>query len=314
MSRCVPGGGVTFKIACTFFCVFFVVLCLACGMGKKPPPKRPASEILPVHIASTGWIRDPEIDRFAGDSLFEYIDGAAEMYHKYRFIEVKVAEYRKEESTITADAYRFADSDRAFGMYTTLRPEEPDTIMLGVEGFAFGANLVFVKGAYVVNVYGYEESEEMISAVKSIAATIASVLPGTMEKPKTFEIFPLNGRLPFTEKIYAESFLGHGFLTDVYTVNYSRDGGHFTLFVSEDPTSAKLDQWSQNVVGRDDTVTSYQHLPFEGAKYLLTIDPYHGEILAGAQAGRLLGIVGHRRVYDDVMVEWLNSLLDSVGD
>jgi hypothetical protein len=199
-------------------------------------------------------------------------------------------------------------------MYTTLRPEEPDTVMLGVEGFTLGATLVFARGASMVNIYSYEESEEMIFAVRSVGTTVESLLPGTTEKPKKFGLFPPDGRVDFTEKIYAESFLGYGFLTDVYTVGYSRDGGRFTLFVTQDPNSAKLDQWFQSVVPRYDAVTGYQHLPFDGSRYLLATDPYHGDILAGVQGGRLVGMVGHRKEYDQVIVDWLDSLLDSAGN
>jgi hypothetical protein len=295
-------------------CALTVIALLSCGVGHRPSVMSPASEILPERIGSTGWVRNPEISRFFGDSLFEYIDGAAEMYHKYAFIELSVAEYRNENASITADLYRFADSDRAFGMYTTLRPDMPDTVMLGAEGFALGANLIFVKGPYMANVYSYEDTEQTVSAVRSTAATIAHLLPGTTEKPETFDLFPQNGRVAFSEKIYAESFLGHGFLTDVYTIEYSRDGTRFTLFVTEDADSAKLEQWSVSVTRGREPDTDHQKFPFHRSRYLLTTDPYHGAILAGALEGRLLGMVDYRKEYDDVISAWLDSLSDSALD
>jgi hypothetical protein len=265
-------------------------------------------------MGSTGWVREGEISRFVGEALFEYIDGAAEMYHKYDFVELSAAEYRMEDDAITADIYRFTDSDRAFGMYTTLRPETPDTITLGVEGFAFGANLVFVKGPHIANVYGYDDSEDMISAVRLVASTIEVSLRGTSEKPQMYDLFPEEGRVPFTEKIYAESYLGQGFLTDVYTIGYSHPNGRFTLFVSDDPNSEKYEQWERSVDVHYDPDAGYKHLAFKGGRHFLTTDPYHGEILVGAQDGRLVGIVGSPKEFGDVLIRWINSQLISAEE
>jgi hypothetical protein len=283
---------------------------LSCVNTGKKTATSTAPEVLPERIGSTGWIRHPEISRFVGDSLFEYIDGAAEMYHKYDFVELTAAEYHKGEGTITADVYRFTNSDRAFGMYTTLRPDMPDTIMLGVEGFTFGANWVYVKGPYIANVYAYEDSEEMISAVRSIAARIEARLLGTAEKPPTFDLFPEERRVAFSEKIYAESFLGQGFLTDVYTIDYERDGSRFTLFLSEDPASAKLEAWRESAVEAHDPDAGHQHLPYDGSRYLYTRDSYHGEIMAGPRGDRLVGMVGYDRQYGGILLSWLAALIE----
>jgi hypothetical protein len=217
-----------------------VLAVAACGAGEKAPPKTDPADILPVRIDGTDWVRGPELEHFAGDSLFEYIDGAAEMYHKYGFVEVTVATYSKHEATITADLYLFEGPDKAFGLYSTLRPDEPDTVSLGAEGFMFGPNLVYVKGPYVVNVYTYDDFDGAVAAVRSVAGEIETNLPGTAAKPAVFTRFPDGGRMAHTEKIFAEGFLGYGFLTDVYTVDYASGSDVVRLFFTRDPDAAKF--------------------------------------------------------------------------
>jgi hypothetical protein len=297
------------KPALVICLVLVAVWLAACGGSQKAGKLAHATETLPATLGPQGWVRQGDVQKFVGDSLFQYIDGAAEMYHKYGFIEVGVAEYRKGENAITVDLYRFADSDRAFGMYTTLRPDEPDTVMLGVEAFTLGTNIVFVKGQYLANVYTYDESEEMTSAVRSVAAHVAKRVPGSTDKPAMYDLFPPDGRLPFTEKLYAEAFLGQAFLTDVYTVGYLRRGSTFTLFLAEDPSGSKLEQWKNAVEMEYDPDMGYQHLPYDKSNYLLTTDPYRGSILAGVQQGKIVGIVGHRPEDLDILVAWLASLL-----
>ncbi len=300
----------------TLVAISILVATAGTGLGgqqilEEVPEAGVAPDYLPEHIGPAVWTRHDEVKTFVGDSLFEYIDGAAEMYHKYDFVEVNAAEYHKGESVIVADVYRFTGADKAYGMYTTLRPEMPDTVMLGVEGFAFGANLVFVKGPYLANVYCYEYSDEMIAAVRSIATALAADLTGTTRKPRMFDIFPQRERVAFSEKIYAESFLGHGFLTDVYSVDYSFAKETFTLFAADDPGSAKLKRWAQASGTRHDPDTGYQYLPFDGHLILLTTDAYHGDIVAGVRHHRLLGMVGYRKDFNRYMNMWLRSFVSS---
>ena len=271
-----------------------------------PSPER----LLPVNIGATGWARDPELQRFGGDSLFDYIDGAAEAYHKYHFVEVHVAQYRKGGSEIVADLYAFADADRAYGMYTTLRPDDPDTVAVGIEGFLLWTNLIFVKGSYIVNLATYDDSESVVAALSQIASAIGGGLPGTTEKPALFALFPRRGRLAHTERIFAESYLGLGFLTDVYTVDFARGDETFTLFLLEDPSGDKLNRWWESAAktGMKADAADLFGLPFDGRKALSVLDSYHGRIIAGPKSGHLVGAVGYRSEDRDFLVDWLNTL------
>ncbi len=292
-------------------CVTVLVLMLAACGGQRPRSADPTpAQLLPAEIASIGWVRDRELLRFAGDSLFDYINGAAEMYHKYDFVVAHVANYHKGESEITADLYEFADPDGSYGMYTTLRPVEPDARPIGIEGFSLGYNLIFVKGKYIVNLATYDEPEIIGSSMSRIASAIAGGLPGTTEQPAVFGLFPEDSRLVHTEKIFAQSYLGLGFLTHVYTVDFSRDGETLTLFVTEDPTGEKFDVWSKRAAqaeARGD-LPNLSDLPFDAGRALAIRDSYHGQVVAGVRGGRVVGIVGYRPQYHSFLAEWLQTL------
>jgi hypothetical protein len=280
---------------------------VACGPRGTSLPRRTATGILPDRIAGKGWIRAGDVERFAGDSLFEYIDGAAEMYHKYGFVEVTVGRYLKDEATITADIYLFEAPDGAFGMYTTLRPDEPDTVALGVEGFMLGPNLVFVKGSHLVNVYTYDEFEGDVAAVRSVAAALEARTPGTSEMPGVFGLFPSSGRVPFSEKIFAEGFLGYGFLTDVYTAEYARGKEPFRLFITPDPDGVKLRRWMEVAGGEPAPMPAWIEGVFEENEVLHAVHDYHGEVVAGRRGGKLLGAVGQVASDPGIFTGWVRS-------
>jgi hypothetical protein len=284
------------------------VVLAACGPQGKSITEKGSADILPEQIEGTGWKRAPELGHFAGDSLFEYINGAAEMYHKYGFVEVTVAEYSKDEATITADVYLFEGTDNAFGMYSTLRPDGPDTVSLGVEGFALGPNLVFVKGAYLVNAYTYDDFERNIAAVRSVAQAVEAGIPGTSEKPATFGLFPILGRVPFSEKIFAEGFLSHGFLTDVYVAEYEVGEDRVRLFITPDSDGEKLRRWQELAGAGPDATPAWLDGVFEPGESLHTVHDYHGEIVAGRRGGKLVGVVGHIPAYRASFTVWAGSL------
>jgi len=53
-----------------------------------------------------GWKRSGEIQTFSPKTLYEYIDGAADLYLMYDFQALKVAEYQNEKkSSVTVDVY-----------------------------------------------------------------------------------------------------------------------------------------------------------------------------------------------------------------
>jgi hypothetical protein len=193
-------------------------------------------------------------------------------------------------------------------MYTTLRPDDPDTVSLGVEGFTFGPNLVFVKGPYLVNVYTYDDFDGAVSAVRSAAAAVEKLMPGTSEMPAMFSLFPERGRIAFTEKIFAVGFLGHGFLTDVYTVDYSVDDEQFRLFVTPDPDGAKLGRWLEVAEVEPDEVSGWKGEIFGESKSLQVIHDYYGEVVAGWRSGKLVGVVGYVPAYQEPLISWIRSL------
>jgi hypothetical protein len=68
----------------------------------------PLSAAMPsVFPPINGWVKTGEIQTFSPDNLYEYINGAADLYLKYEFQELQVAEYQgSEKASITVEVYR----------------------------------------------------------------------------------------------------------------------------------------------------------------------------------------------------------------
>jgi hypothetical protein len=290
------------------FCAAGLLFMTACGGSQAPSGSDLIKQCLPKELTPLGLAREGGILHFAGDSLFNYINGAAEMYHKYDFEEVHVGKYRKHDGEVTVDIYRFASPDRAFGMYTTLRPDDPDTVHLGVEGFTYGPAILYARGPYMVNVQTYDEGAFSPSELKAVAQAVEKHLPGTTEMPAAFGLFPETGRLRRTEKIFADAFLGHDFLSNVYTVDHELLTRRVTLFLTTDLTGNKFRQWAEEAKPENLDMEALSSLPYDEGQAAVLSERYYGIVAAGRKGGWLSGMVGYEDVHSSFLGDWLKTL------
>src|SRR4030067_1660218 len=66
-----------------------------------------------------GWKQSGEIQTFTPKTLYEYINGAADLYLAYDFQELKAAEYLNDKkASVTVEIYRHKSPTNAFGIYS----------------------------------------------------------------------------------------------------------------------------------------------------------------------------------------------------
>jgi hypothetical protein len=285
-----------------------VLLISGCGGERESTGNSGSADLLPDKIGATGFERSSEVETYVGESLFEYIDGGAEIYHQYGFVDVVTAHYTHDQTEIVVDIYRFENADNAYGLFSSLRPLEPTVVDYGIEGFASGTTVDFVKGRYLVRLVGYDDSPETSAALLSMAKEFDGLVPGKITLPQMFALFPADGRMKSTLKMQAESFLGQKALSDVYTIDYSVDGETVTLFLTNDATGEKYAQWSEQAVRRKTTALALRSFPYDESKVFMAEDPYYGQIIVGIKGENLCGIVGYDESRKDLLVSWLNSM------
>lgn len=81
----------------------------------SPAPSRATAVKLPATVA--GWEKAAATRRIEPTAIFEYMDGAGELYLAYRLDHLEVAEYRSDaHGDILLELYWMASSDDAFGL------------------------------------------------------------------------------------------------------------------------------------------------------------------------------------------------------
>jgi Family of unknown function (DUF6599) len=141
----------------------------------------------PSEIA--GWNWDQEDKTYTPKTLFQYIDGAAEVYLAYRVQRVSVRRYLKPgQPDIVAEVYQMASSEDAFGVFS-LELQDPEA---GIgQGSEFGGSLLrFWKGRFFATVLGEGTGKEMEGAVLSLGRVLAAGIKETGEPPRLLRCLP----------------------------------------------------------------------------------------------------------------------------
>jgi len=162
--------------SCVFllFCLVGVAMCRAAGNVSADLPK------------SFGiWSRSDEVRRILPDKIFDYMDGAGELYIGYRFKYLEVAEYSApDEDQILVELYWMESSDDAFGLLSGDWGGEPADLCQGDIGSRspawlpnnralYGAGLLRIwSGDLYIRVMAYRESARSKEAVLKLGRLI----------------------------------------------------------------------------------------------------------------------------------------------
>ena len=180
--------------------------------GLKPPPtvtdecSRLAtfgSDVGATHASPVpGWKLASPVNTYDEKSLFDYIDGAAELYFAYDFRAVAAAEYQNGETSIMIDVYDMTMPEGAFGIYSINRYPEANHVDIGNEGILTGTALDFWKGRYFCKIYSFDMAEKYQDDVINFGNILASKIQEPGEEPAVVGRLPQGGLIPRTARFF----------------------------------------------------------------------------------------------------------------
>ncbi len=187
-----------------------------------------------------GWTQKGNIDAYTPDNLYEYIDGAADVFLSYDFQELVSASYESNpKGSFTVDIYRHNNAKNGFGIYSQEKPVKGPFISIGAQGYYEKGVLNFLEGCYYVKISGYDLGDRDETTLKEAAQQIAQKIQGDNRFPRALECFPKEEKVEHSERYSAQNFLGHSFLHSAFTADYEKEGRKIQVFIIE--TEAEKD-------------------------------------------------------------------------
>lgn len=249
-----------------------------------------------------GWTLSGDVETFSPETLFDYIDGAAEAFLRYDFEELSVGQYENEKGgSLTVEIYRHRTSAHAFGIYSQERPSNPKAVQIGAQGY-YGEDLLnFITGPFYVKISVFKIDSSNEAALVAAAREIERTLGEKASLPPLLTFLPVEGKKVNSEAFIARNFLGYPFLHSAYTADYEAKGKAFRLFliqgVDEKECRLMIERYLAHLgkVGKD---------PTEGI-YRLD-DPHHGPIAVCWKGNYLWGVLGLPE--DDLRMDYLERV------
>ncbi|HUX58236.1 MAG TPA: DUF6599 family protein [Bacteroidales bacterium] len=210
---------------------------------------------------------------FSPENLWDFIDGAADTYLAYGFVDLHVAEYKKGKNVIKLEIYHHKDNTMAFGIYSTERSPFFRFTNLGAQGYIADGSINFFKGNYYVKIRTYSKKEKTLQSTESLAHIVSTMLEGDSKMPSTLCQFPEMGKKLNEETYINESVLGHKFLNKAFKAIYEVGPDNFSIYILEN--SSNEDAWKSAEAYL--TSAGIDSMESGSGKYVLT-DVYNGTI------------------------------------
>ncbi len=180
--------------------------------------------LLPAEM--DGWKTDGRDGAYTAKTLYDYIDGGAELYISFGVQRVVSRQYvtpRQADASITADVFDMGASENAFGVF--VHGSEHPTGEVGQGSEYDGGLLTFWKGRYYVSILGYPESADVERAVRTLGASVAAAIRDTGPIPALVSSLPSTGLVPnsiryFRHHVWLNS---HTFVADTDILQMGAD-------------------------------------------------------------------------------------------
>jgi len=235
-----------------------------------------------------GWKMSEDIKIYTPEILYDYINGAAELYLIYDFQELRVAEYtNKNEASIVVEIYLHKTPEYAFGIYSQERPTEGNFIDIGAQGYIAVSILNFLSGNAYVKIRSYSLEEKIQEVLQTFAEKIAANLGARKPLPKILDCFPEKGKKKNSEKFISKNFLGYEFLHSGYTTDYNDTNTIFKLFIIKGADIKDCEEMLKQYM----QFTKYSRRDLKQGLHTLS-DPYHGEVALSWKEKYIWGIIG----------------------
>lgn len=232
-------------------------------------------------------------------TLFEHIDGQAELFFKYHFQKSVFGIYQEKENhknQIELDLYDMGDVLHAFGVFSRFRTEGQG-MSVGLDSYLDEHSALFYQGKYFVMFYSTESNP---SILKQFSTAVSSKIPDPSPPPREIGYFPKGGLKPGSIQYYPEGLLGHQFLKRGFEGTYiEKDEGEakakevrlFLAIFRDSQEAMNALMAYQDDLSKKGKVSSGSIIKFR-ARALKGEDPYQGKVMIVHKGFYLVGVTG----------------------
>lgn len=273
--------------------VFIVIAVLMFFQGCSKPLEG-LDALFPASKTILSWKWDGRPVHYSSETLYELINGEAELYNAYSFKNLSVLTYYSgsvEDTFLTVHIYDMSTPENAFGVYSSYRYPGYEFQTIGSEAMISDFGLKFYQGPYFVDITYGDMTESIQKAGLFIAKSISKQIPEVAEKPDVIRQLPKQQMLPYSIRYKAREMLNQSFMPAGVEAKYVMSTSEMTGFVVFFPNNEKATQALSGLKKfyvDDDAKLLKTRLPGEFGMAVET--PYEGILFAVVQDQVIAGV------------------------
>ncbi len=137
----------------------------------------------------SGWKAEEKDEFYNRETLYEYIDGGAELYLTYDFQRVFARRFMKENAPeILLEIYDMTNSKDAYGIFSSERQDEE--VGIGQDSEYGGGLLRFWKDKYFVSILAIGDEGIAKPMIFELGKKVAEIIPATGDRPEILKYLP----------------------------------------------------------------------------------------------------------------------------
>jgi hypothetical protein len=183
---------VIWEVVHTLLVLAFIssLLFSGCIESRENVEKSMAEQLLPDELA--GWKAEEPAETYDTLGIYQYMDGAGEIYRMYDYREMAVRRYIDEKGhEVTVEVFDMSSSEDAYGVFSHTRDSE---LAVPGQGAEYRTGLLcFWKGKYYVCVKATDIVDDTENALNAIASQIDGLIESEGGKPQMLNYLPPEG-------------------------------------------------------------------------------------------------------------------------
>jgi hypothetical protein len=138
------------------------------------------------------WSSETEGRVYTPQTIFDYINGGAEVYKAYNMRNCLSRRYTTPQGpAIVLDVFDMGSSEDAYGVFT--HDSEGQVVDLGQDGRLRPGWLNFWKDRFFVSIYAEAETAGTLKAVKALGRQVDALIAAQGARPKILNMLPAQG-------------------------------------------------------------------------------------------------------------------------
>lgn len=243
-------------------------------------------------------------ERFGPDTLYEKINGRADLYLSSGFASLHTQRFSLDQTAgawVEVFVYDMATPENAFSVFSMQRRQDAQAAGIGINAYRTENALFLAHEQFYLEIIGTDASEALQQAIGLLARTFLKAHGGTtVASAPGQDLFPESGLQAESLQLVTANAFGYEQLDRIHTAEYLVGDARLTAFVSDRRTAEAA---SALAVEYRQTLVSYgaasidAPLSVEGASVVQFFDAYEivftrGRYLAGVHEAVSLEAAG----------------------